>query len=110
MAEADFYIAAGTRQPKITATLKDAAGVAVNLTGLSVRFRMRRPGVIAPKVDAPAAIVSAAAGTVEYAWAALDTDTPGLFLYDWLVTFGDGTTAAYPTKGTNTVLIRAAVA
>jgi hypothetical protein len=39
-------------------------------------------------VDAVATVVTATDGKVEYAWAGTDTDTPGTFDADWLVTYG----------------------
>lgn len=78
-------ITQGTRSPSVTDTLT-VDGVAFDLTGSTVRFRMRAVGSAVLKVDSPATIVSAAAGTVRYDWAAVDVDTPGDYLAWWQVT------------------------
>lgn len=80
----------GNRNPSITETIT-VGGVAFDLTGSSVRFKMRDPRSNALKVDALAVIVSAPAGTVRYDWAAADVDTAGLFDVWWEVTTGGKT-------------------
>jgi hypothetical protein len=93
----DFYIKKNDTLPLLTATLKDADGVAVNLTGSAVKFHMRLGNAVA-KVNATATIVSAAAGTVKYIWVTGDTDTKGVYSGEWQVTFGDGTILTFPNK------------
>ena len=66
-------------------------GTAVNLTGGTVKFQMRAVGSSTLKVDAAATIVSAAAGTVSYPWAAADVDTEGMFLGAWEVSLSGQT-------------------
>jgi hypothetical protein len=62
-------------------------GAAVNLTGSTVTFSMRRSDSAALKVSAQAAaVVTAASGTVSYTWAAGDVDTVGDYLGWWTVT------------------------
>ena len=75
----------GNRNPSISETIT-AGGVAVDLTGKTVRFKMRAVDSSTLKVDQPAVVVSAVAGTVRYDWAALDVDTAGEFLIWWEVT------------------------
>jgi hypothetical protein len=79
-----FFV--GNLDPSITETITDDAGVAVNLTGKTVKFKMRAVGATTAKVDAAAVVVSAAAGTVRYDWTALDVDTAGWYLVWWEVT------------------------
>lgn len=75
------------RNPAITDTI-EVDGVALNLTGATVKFKMREIGSSTLKVDASATIVSAAAGTVSYAPAAADVDTSSLYMGWWEVTSG----------------------
>jgi hypothetical protein len=89
VADERFHLKKGDRLPKIKGTIVDGEGLVVDLTGATVRFHMRAQlGAAALKVDAPATVVSAVAGTVEYAWASADTDTPGDFNAEWVVSFG----------------------
>lgn len=81
----------GNRNPSITETIT-VDGVAFNLTGYTVKAQMRAVGSSTLKVDASATVVSAAAGTVRYDWAALDVDTAGPYLFWWRVTSSGGLT------------------
>jgi hypothetical protein len=76
----------GNRNPSITETILNDNGTAHNLTGQTVKFKMRAVGSATKKVNAAATVVSAAAGTVRYDWAALDVDTAGQYLVWWEVT------------------------
>jgi hypothetical protein len=87
---ADFCLKKGNTLPMIKARLKNPDGSAMNLTGGSVRFRMRAPGSGVAKVDAVATIVDAATGQVAYAWVAGDTDAEGMFDAEWPVTLPGG--------------------
>jgi hypothetical protein len=82
----DFEIPKGRLVPILTATLSDANGP-IDLTGTSVRFQMRLPGASVFKVDAVATPVDAVAGQISYAWQGADTDTPGLYVAWFEVTF-----------------------
>lgn len=79
------------RSPSLSDTIS-VDGVPFDLTGSTVRFRMRLIGSATLKVDALAVIVSAPAGTVRYDWAAADVDTPGIYLAWWQVTLASGKT------------------
>ena len=72
----------GYRLPKLRQQLKQADGTPVPLTGASVRLLMGIPGK-PRKVAAAATILDAANGIVEYAWAAGDVDTVGVYLAEW---------------------------
>jgi hypothetical protein len=100
----DFTITKGNRLPELTATLADANG-AINLSGATVRLVTRAYGDTDVTLDVAAAIVSAAAGTVKYAWAAGQTDEPGDFFAAWVITFADGRKLTVPNDGVITIEI-----
>jgi hypothetical protein len=79
----------GNTSPSITDTIT-VNGVAFDLTGATVRFRMRDDDSSTLLVDSPATVVSAPAGTVRYDWASLDTATAGDFTGWWRVTLAGG--------------------
>jgi hypothetical protein len=84
----------------ITATLTDAGGNAVDLSGATVKFTMTPDGSTTPKVNKQGAtIVTAASGIVRYTWQAGDLDTAGPFRAEWEVTFGGGAVQTYPGTG-----------
>lgn len=96
------YIKQNDTQPSISATLTED-GVAVDITGATVTFVMRpratrcQPASGAPKVEAAAVVVNAAAGQVRYDWAVGDTDTEGQFDAEFKVTLA-GATTTYPSQ------------
>lgn len=103
---ADYTIKEGDTRPTLRAALYDPNGVAVNLAGATVRFAMGvQPG--SPLVAAPATIVDAANGIVEYAWVAGNTDTAGTFYGEFQVTFGDLTVESFPNDGYIQILVKA---
>lgn len=76
-----------TRSPSLTDTIR-VNGAAFDLTGSTVKLRMRPVGSSTLKVDANATVVSAEGGTVRYDWGASDLDTAGDYLAWWRVTTG----------------------
>ena len=90
--------------PSISGALTDAAGAAINLTtAASVRFQMRLLTDLRFTVDAAAVIVSAAAGTVRYDWAAGDLATAGEYEARWRIIWGDGSVQHSDPANTITV-------
>lgn len=87
--EPTWYV--GNQTPSITATLTSDGTTPINLTGATVRFRMRPVGFSTLTVDQPATIVSAPAGTVRYDWAAPDVANAGQFLTWWQITLAGKT-------------------
>lgn len=90
----------GDTAPAFRATLLDADGEPIDLTGATARFLMRDMRTKATKVAADADIPSPETdGVVSYEWDAADTDTPGAYEAEVQVTFGDGTIRTAPSDG-----------
>jgi hypothetical protein len=94
----------GTRSPSYVDTLTylDVNGVErpFDLTTVtSVKLQGRFEGALATdalKIDAAATVVNAAAGQVQYNWAAADVDTTGTMFLWWHVTLASGLTQDSP--------------
>lgn len=106
----EFLLRQNDTASAITSTLTDEDGNPVDLAGATVKFRMIPVGGGTAKVDAAAVNdqngdgSDGSKGDVSYAWLAADTDTAGLFLGSWVVTFAGGAVQTYPNGGY--VLIR----
>ena len=98
---ADFFLKQNDTSPAIEYTLSPLT----NLSGASVVFNMTdSDGVV--KVNRQAAVVDDAVnGVVQYLWDAADTDTSGLFLAEFEVTFADATVETFPNATDIGVLI-----
>lgn len=94
----DLFIKEGDRNPSLTATLVDEAELPLDLSAaVAVKFFMILPQSSTPKISgAAASIVSAQDGTIEYAWQAGDTDTPGDYDAEFEVEWADGTKTTFP--------------
>ena len=102
-----YYVKQGDTAPVAAATLLDPSGAPVSLSGASVVFHMSD--------QARAVVVNAAAiidpdqvgnkGKVTYQWLIADTDTVGIYLAEWQVTFADSSVQTFPNLGYDTVQI-----
>ena len=101
-----FTIKSRDRLPPLRVQLIEDNGYPANLTDATVRFIMKRNPNASPVVDAQATILDPLNGVVEYAWQAGDTDSPGMYVAEFEVTYPDGTIKTYP--GYNYIYIRIA--
>lgn len=102
----DAYWKQGDTAPAIAEQLFDGLGVAVNLTGATVKFMMWGQGDAAIKVNAAATITDAALGKVSYTPIAADTNTSGDYLVEWQVTFGGGAVETFPNSDWQKVRVK----
>lgn len=101
-----FVVRQGDTAQTLTSTLTDADDNPVDIAGATVTFTM---GPIAggdAKVNAAAASndqngdgSDGSTGNVSYTWAAADTNTAGLYLGAWEVTFAGGAKLSFPNGG-----------
>ena len=92
----------GDTRTAIRATLVDAQGDPVDLTGSVVRWIMatlKRTPVVARQAE----VVDAKHGVVLVPLEPGDTDTAGTYWAEFEVTFGDGRVETYPNRGYLTV-------
>lgn len=81
----------GDTAPAISATItRTTDGTVVNLTGATVSFQMRKVDDRRFTVNATASVGTPTEGTVSYDWAPNDLSTPGRYVVQWEVTYGDG--------------------
>lgn len=77
--ESVFYLNTGDVAPAYESQVVDAYGIAVNLTGASVIFKLREAKQDTVVVSASAVVTSASTGMIKYSWSSLDTRTPGYY-------------------------------
>lgn len=99
MPSADFTIKQGDSKPSVRFTLNDD-GVALDLTGTTVRFKMRRSDDDALLLDAVATLEDAPNGIVRYDWDPADLATArGTYQAEWEITYADDTVLTCPNTG-----------
>ena len=97
-----FTIKQGDTLPVLIRGLNDANGPIDLTAATAVQFHMKSGGVL--KVDAACSITApATTGVVQYDWIIADTDTIGVYLTEFQVTFTDGTVLTVPN--TNHMLV-----
>lgn len=108
---ADFNLKRGDTAPALIATLKDRDGNPVNLTSATVQFVMRATDAVSgstPLISGPMAVATdqqANRGQVTYQWVTGDTDLPGSFAAEFVVTWPSGHEQTFPTTGFATVQV-----
>jgi hypothetical protein len=101
----DFTIKKDNTAPFIRSRLIDRNGDAANLSGATVAFNMalaNTPDTL--KVSAGVATI-VVDNLVQYAWQAGDTDTPGLYYAEFVVTYSGGTIETFPSADWNKIQI-----
>ncbi len=92
-----FKINQNSLSPVYQVTLLNGDGRVPDLTSATVVFHLRQINTDVDKVTGIGTIVGdPTLGTVAYQWAGTDTDTTGLFIAFWTVTFPDLTVTDYP--------------
>lgn len=99
-----FTIKRNDRSPSIISALT-VDGSPVNLTNCSVRFVMKEEGADSAKINAAATIASASGGLVQYDWQVGDTDTPGVYIAEWEVTFYGNIKRTFPPDGFLSIVV-----
>lgn len=99
----------GDHLPALRRVLSDADGP-IDLTGATVTFSMASRAGGAKVTKAAVTIDDPSAGSVSYAWAASDLDTPGSFDAEFEITFGSGKILTVPNAGHDLVVVQSAVA
>ena len=99
-----YEIKAGDTWPPVRATLEDEDGL-VPLTGASIRFLMKQVNG-SKVVDGLVTSVNIEESVVGYEWTDGDTDVPGVYRYEWEVTFGNGRRETFPSDGWEDLVIK----
>jgi hypothetical protein len=96
-----FNIKQGNRLPTLRVQCLDGDGVGVDLaTATAQTFSMRHSDTGVAKLTGGACtVVGTTDGIVDYAWAAIDTDTAGDYEGEVTVTFPAGKASTFPGQG-----------
>ena len=100
-----FTIKKNDTSPQIAAILQDGDGTAIDLTGATVRFHMKKIGASTASTDAAATVVNADAGSVKYEWVAADTANAGTFQAEFEVTYTNGGVETFPNDQSIAIVI-----
>ena len=97
-----FTMSKDDTSPILQVTCKDYAGTVIPVTGASnIQFEMWTQDKTTKKVDdnVNTSIVDGAGGIIDYTWQTGDTDTVGVYLSRFVVTFSDGSIETFPNGG-----------
>lgn len=100
-----FTLKVGDTSPRLDATLADGDDNPIDLTGVAVRFRLRRPRSGDVVIDEFASVVDAESGGVRYSWDASDTDEAGRFRAEFVVEYPDETIETFPNDGFHDIVL-----
>lgn len=91
MANNTIDIVSGDNKTELQFTLKDKTGVAVNISGFSIKFLIRKQGASTNTNTSnnDCTIVTAASGIFKYTFATGDIPTSGTYLGQLQITFSD---------------------
>lgn len=102
-----FEIKRGTDRPAISTTLTDSSGLSVNITGYNdVEMKMLSDvgeTILEDNTSGRVNVLDASTGDVEYVWQSQDLSDVGTYKVEWKVTYSDGGTEKFPSKGYNIV-------
>lgn len=105
MASIDFHMKQGDTKPSIQATLYNGT-TPLDLTGTTVRFKMRRPQDTTLLINEIATLVDAANGVVRYDWDATDLATAErTYRAEWEITYADDSVLTVPRPGWLSVFV-----
>lgn len=90
------FVRQGDAGVRLAATLTDAAGAAVNLTGATIGVRLTRLPARAGGTQGAGAVIDAANGAVAYDLTAADTASPGLLEIEWRAVLPAGVVRTLP--------------
>jgi hypothetical protein len=97
-----YYNKVGDTAPAVTDTLLDRNGVAVNLTGATVKLhavdRLGNPVVASGTVTGPAGGALDTTGQVQYQQVAGDVAVAQDLFVEWMVTFAGGAIERWPNN------------
>lgn len=99
MANADFYIKEGDRDPALIVTCVDENRDVIDLSAATqVQFNMINPGTTTPEISLAAAVFEGpqSGGKVKYLWTTGDTDTPGKYNGEFVITWSGGNKTRFP--------------
>lgn len=102
-----FTIVQNDVQPALQATLAYADGSPLDLAGTTVNLVLKNVDATSTYLNVTCLITGPS--TVTYQWLTSDTATPGNYVGEFIVTFGDSTTQSFPTDGYFSVTITPAL-
>lgn len=100
---ADIALKRGSTRP-IEALLQDGSGMALTMTGATVKFQLRKKSDSTLKINGNAEVVDEPTAHVRYTPTPTDTDTAGNYVAEWRVTYAGGDVLV-PEEGYITVKI-----